>query len=290
MAVSPDNLLILSGSQNGLVTLWDAATCVELQRFEGHRQGVRCVAFSKDGLSFLSAGEDRTIRFWNAAGGSIRTLTGQDCYAISPDGESALTADRRGVLSLLDLGSGTPTRTLRRDPATGKAALPTPPDSAVFSRDSARILTGMGDGDVDLWDARTGAWMKSWTTPDAGISALAFTANADSALSASMLDTRLTVWDLAKGESRLTMSGHSGMIFNIQSSPDGRTALSGGNDGDLRMWDLQLGREIGSASLRAKSTLLALALSRKMAKVRWQGWTISPWSGGTSIVRCGCAN
>ena len=44
---------------------WDAGTCKELRKFEGHRDFVRDVSFSSSGKTLVSGSNDRTIR-WDA--------------------------------------------------------------------------------------------------------------------------------------------------------------------------------------------------------------------------------
>ena len=41
-----------------------------------------------------------------------------------------------------------------------------------------------------------------------------------------------------------TFVGHLGPIYSVVFSPDGRTALSGGRDSTLKLWDVATGREI----------------------------------------------
>jgi WD40 repeat protein len=40
------------------------------------------------------------------------------------------------------------------------------------------------------------------------------------------------------------MEGHTGSVFSVSYAPDGRTALSGSQDGTIRSWEVQAGRQI----------------------------------------------
>ena len=58
--------------------------------------------------------------------------------------------------------------------------------------------------------------------------------------------------------------GHSAAIFSVAITPDGKTALSGGDDNTLRLWDLATGRVIRRFTGHSRGILpsVAMALSR----------------------------
>ncbi|HZY90771.1 MAG TPA: WD40 repeat domain-containing protein, partial [Gemmataceae bacterium] len=43
---------------------------------------------------------------------------------------------------------------------------------------------------------------------------------------------------------KLCLTGHTNEVISVAASPDGRLALSGSNDGTIRLWDLQAGKEL----------------------------------------------
>ena len=77
MAFSPDGGRVLSGSGDGTIKLWAAATGALIRTFGGHSGHADSVAFSRDGGRVLSGSYDKTIKLWDAATGAlIRTLEG----------------------------------------------------------------------------------------------------------------------------------------------------------------------------------------------------------------------
>jgi len=50
------------------------------------------------------------------------------------------------------------------------------------------------------------------------------------------------VWDLETGELRRALTGHRGYVHAMGASADGRRAVSGDDDGTVRVWDLEAGQ------------------------------------------------
>jgi WD40 repeat protein len=57
--------LALSGSADGTLRLWDAASGQTLRLFAGHNDAVNDAVFSPDGQTILSASADHTLRLWD---------------------------------------------------------------------------------------------------------------------------------------------------------------------------------------------------------------------------------
>jgi WD40 repeat protein len=60
-------------------------------------------------------------------------------------------------------------------------------------------------------------------------------------LASASVDTTVRLWDVAIGELKQTLDGHTARVMSVAFSPDGRTLLSASSDKTARLWDAESG-------------------------------------------------
>ena len=151
-AFSADGSLLVTGSDDHSLRIWDGKTGQPLRQIEGHRDSIRAVTFSPDGRRLLSGGADRSARLFDAVQASpLHALGGQvgsvRTVLFSPDGTQALTVDSGDRAWLWNSSSGQLLAALAKATQKSHTAM-------AFSPDSTRIASA-GD-ELRIYDAQTG--------------------------------------------------------------------------------------------------------------------------------------
>jgi RNA polymerase sigma factor (sigma-70 family) len=236
--------------------LWDALTGKELHVLVGHTDAIHALLFSADGKMLVSAGDDKSVRFWDVKSGKqVRQIDHPDLIghvAISADGKTlALVGTTKHVhkeekqVSVMWLAKET---VVLLDVATGKEThrLKTGAEQAnVFAfTDDGKVLLVCGKNAVEFWDVGMGKKLDARGLPTRWVSRLAFAADGKT-LATGGGDNVIRLWDLATGAEKRTRTGHDSCVGSVAVSPDGRLFATGSNDRFIRLWDAATGKERG---------------------------------------------
>ncbi|MCC5654213.1 hypothetical protein LC609_31430, partial [Nostoc sp. XA013] len=262
VAISPDGQMIVSGSLDGTVRLWDILGNPIGQPFQGHRDSVNSVAISPDGQMIVSGSRDNTIRLWNIQGRPIgKPFDGHQGYvtavAFSTDGQMIASGSWDKTVRLWDLGGN-----IISQPFYGHEDVIF---SVVFSTDSQMIASGSWDNTVRLWDIQGHPIGKPFWGHEREVYSVAFSPDGQKIVSGSR-DRTLRLWDLAGSLIGQPLSGHEDSVLSVAFSPDGQKIVSGSGDNTVRLWDL-VGNTIGQPFREHENIVWSVAFSPDGQKI-----------------------
>jgi WD40 repeat protein len=250
--------------------------------FQGHQSSVQTLAYTPDGNTLVSGGDDGTVRVWDAQSVRLVKTLGPceqavQSVAVSPDGRVVLAGgfDKEPRLWGLETGEII-THSLRRV-RIGITVV-------AFSPDGERMAVG-ADGapvlQVQQWETgeewhpqqdpgMTRVWSLAFS-PDNTILALGFgqgrvsmmelatglerfslphragvnavSFSPDGTTLATLAGSEVRLWEVGTGAQRRSLPEHDDRAWCLAFTPDGRFLATGAWDSTVRLWDPVTGRE-----------------------------------------------
>lgn len=245
--------LLISGSSDRTVRVWNLDTHQQVHVFDDHENEVRELAFSPDGTELASVAWDGTVRIRDADTFELRSVLHSDvpvlnALAWSPDGLTLAVGTRSGEIQLFDRASGERTRTLRGHVSriTGIA----------FTPDGSRLHSSCFDKTLRAWDPHTGRELGVFLGSGGPVQDLLIEPGGETLLSFGN-DEMVRRWAIDTQDVR-TQHQYANIVYTNDVSPDGRilaTASGGYSQGQryaptnghsfIRLNDMQSGRDLG---------------------------------------------
>jgi WD40 repeat protein/serine/threonine protein kinase len=227
---------------------------------KGHRDHVRAVAVSPDGLTVVSASEDGDLRFWSPDLG--RALARISVGHGSSNGELIAVACGDGAVQLRESCSGTVVREWT-DPTRRVTAL-------AFDPTGQKLVIGTEAGAISVWEVQGGDELHVMLGHSARVNSVSISPDALVIASASR-DGDVRLWSLSTGLELHRLSGHTSDVFAAIFSPDGRQVYSGSRDQTVLVWDVASGRRVATLTGHGQY-VTCLALSPDATRLAAGSW------------------
>ena len=189
------------------------------------------LAFSPDGQTLATAGDDLGIRLWDVATGA----SSHRLFPVIPAGVLTGFHPRREDAVFRRGG-----RTIRRwDPKSTTCRAVWKADEQVYSLaispDGQTLAAAQHGGTVAFWDVDHEKARSVLHGHTADVLSVAFSADGLT-LASTGRDKTVRIWEPATGQPLLTLQGHEAAVHAAAFSPDGTLLATGSHDGKIKLW------------------------------------------------------
>ncbi len=255
VSFSPNGTQIVSGTDDKIITLWNLKTGNKEKEFVGHTVGIESIAFSPDGnyiISSAGAGGRNygEIKLWSVdSGNEMRSFTGYSgsirSVAFLSNNKQFLSAGDDTFIRLWDIESGNVIRIFQGHNY--------PVKSISVTQDDSLIVSGSGDysnhGQIIVWDTHSGKPLRFYNEMNDKVSSVCFSPNKKvfiSCVQSITKENHPVLYDIHSPNKLREFIGHKNFLSQVCFSPKENTILSSDDAGNVKLWDVDSGKEIRS--------------------------------------------
>jgi WD40 repeat protein len=245
-----------------------------LHTLTGHSSSA-VMAISGDGKTLVSGGDDKALKVWDLATGTLRqTLQSPSgvvrAIALSPDGKIAVSGGGDHMTRLWDLATGQLKATLKGHSGDSNGDIV----GVAIRPDGKTLISASWDGTIKIWDLATARLQATYNVAPESIAnfgpfsvfkggdgrVLALSTEGKTALIAD--GHALSIWNLATGklQTHLKEEGFQLLPSRVLAgalSPNGKIEIAqyqtSSHDGHIKVWDTVAGNVIASQNFTAAS-------------------------------------
>jgi len=222
--------------------LWGLCNGSLLHTIQAHAGQVHSVAFSPDGATLSSCGEDGTIGIWDTATGNEKLRLHPEPpgvimgVAYSPDGKSIIAGGRNGLVYIFDTNRGQLRTTLSGQHSRVWSVAVSP---------DGKVVASTGDYEITLWELASGRMRTNITGIKGVVKTGAFVDNSTFATGTGWGSDILGVdlWNIENGSHISGFTSPVG-IFSLATGPNGKFLVTGGL-AQVQLYDTITGQLIG---------------------------------------------
>ncbi|CAH8317225.1 unnamed protein product [Eruca vesicaria subsp. sativa] len=245
---SSGNILVVTGSKDKTVRLWNATSQSCIGVGTGHNGDILAVAFAKKSFSFFVSGSgDRTLKVWSLDG-------------ISEDSEEPMNLKTRSVVAAHDKDI----------------------NSVAVARNDSLVCTGSEDRTASIWRLPDLVHVVTLKGHKRRIFSVEFSPVDQCVMTASG-DKTVKIWAISDGSCLKTFEGHTSSVLRASFITDGTQFVSCGADGLLKLWNVNTSECIATYD-QHEDKVWALAVGKKTEMVATGGGdaVINLWHDSTA--------
>ena len=246
VAVSPDGAVIVSGSDDCSIRIWDARTgVVMLSPLIGHTNLVLSIAISPHAPLAASGSSDHTVRLWDLQTGKAvgEPMRGHSDWVravvFSPDGWWLVSGSYDKTMRIWDVETQQPS-------TIGPFYCKYYVFAVAVSPDGRLVAAGDFGGYLNIWQSESGQPVREPLQSNLNrVWSIGFSPDGTRIVAGGEHDTeRVRIWNITTWEQVLALIGHTNIVYSTIYSPDGQVIGTGSADKMVRLWDAVTGAPI----------------------------------------------
>ncbi|XP_077530053.1 periodic tryptophan protein 2 homolog [Haemaphysalis longicornis] len=237
--------IALASARRGQLVVWEWQSESFVLKQQGHANNMACLAYSPDGASLVTGGDDGKVKLWNTGNGFCFVTFSEHAAGVAgvtftQNGKAVLSASLDGTVRAYDLHRYRNFKTLTAPRAVQFASLAVDTSGEVVCAGSQDTF------EVFVWSLQTGRLLDVLAGHSSCVSGLAFGPGMESVLVSSSWDKTCRVWNLfaEKGGGReaipLTADG-----LTAEFRPDGGEFAVATLDGAIVFFEPQGCTQVG---------------------------------------------
>ena len=235
IAVDPTNEWFVTGSADRTIKVWDLASGTLKLTLTGHISTVRGLAVSARSPYLFSAGGDKMVKCWDLEYNKVIRhyhghLSGVYSLSLHPTLDLLVTGGRDSVARVWDIRTKNNVHTLTGHTQTVSGL--------ATQAHEPQVITGSMDSTIRLWDLVAGRASAVLTNHKKAVRAIGISPLEHTFVSASA--DNMKKWKNPEGRFLHNITGHNCIVHGVAINEDGVLA-SGGDTGNLHMWDYKTG-------------------------------------------------
>lgn len=256
--LSSGRTVIVTGSKDKTVRLWDAAIkgCIGIGR--GHMEAVGAVAFfKKQQHYFVSGSSDRTIKVWQYADEGISDPIGKavvpahdmdiNSLAVAPNDSLVCSGSQDRTARVWKLPDLVPMVVLRGH----KRGI----WSVEFSPVDQCVITASGDKTIKMWAIADGSCLKTFEGHTASVIRASFVTRGAQFISCGA-DGLVKLWTVKSNECVATYDQHDDKIWALAVGRRTEMLATGGSDAVVNLWQDSTSADIEEAFRKEEEGVL----------------------------------
>lgn len=236
--ITPDGDVLYTGSKDGRIKLWETESFELIQTVPACQVAVNDLALSSDETYYATAGDDGFVNVWDAYTSELINAIdahegGAKAVAVNPDPESPYfySGGDDGFVRCWNIEDDFALEWEAYAHYYGC-------NDIILNEAGDYLFSGGVDGNVNVYDALEGileSQIKAYE--GAEVLCLQLTHDPEACLYTGGTNGEIRVWDAATGSLVRKIRAHAGNVNYIAFLPDDSLAISGGEDGKIKLWN-----------------------------------------------------